>query len=472
VRDLADWCVVDLIDDDDSPSRLVAAHSEPGKPPGPEPGTETEADVLELLRRGQAEVSDARMFVPLVARGRALGAITFISARPGRTYGSDDLVLARSLADRAALAIDNARLYREVEERSDAAQVLAYVGDGVFLLDRAGVIRLWNPAAEIITGLGAGAVVGTPAVEAIPGWPALAERIPVGAAGEAVQPETLPIETGRGERWISISGVKFFGGTVYAFHDLTEAHRLDELKAEFLATASHELRTPLAAVYGAAQTLRRHDFALDEAGRERFITLIVDESDRLGRIVNEILLANQLEAGRVDLVSEPFDPVDLLERVIELARGHAPAGVNFSVVAQEPVAAVAADRDKVRQILVNLVENAVKYSPDGGRIEVGATPGDDGMVRFHVGDEGLGIPADEQARIFGKFYRLDPEMTRGVGGTGLGLYICAELVERMGGRIWVESQEGHGSTFFFDLPASDGSAARSVPGDERERSSA
>src|SRR6185295_6436559 len=184
-------------------------------------------------------------------------------------------------------AIDTARLHDEVEARAEAARVLSYVGDGVFLVDRAGIIRLWNPMAEAITGLAADAVIGRSAVDAISGWKQIDELVPMAPAHEPAAAETLPLETQRGERWISISGVEFFGGTVYAFRDIT-----DELQAEFVATASHELRTPLAAVYGAAQTLRRHDFALDEAGRERFISLIVDESDRLGRIVNDILLAN------------------------------------------------------------------------------------------------------------------------------------------------------------------------------------
>jgi signal transduction histidine kinase len=245
--------------------------------------------------------------------------------------------------------------------------------------------------------------------------------------------------------------VEFFGGTVYALRDITEEHRLDELKAEFIATASHELRTPLAAVYGAAQTLSRHDFALDEAGRARFISLIVDESDRLATIVNQILLANQLEVGRVDLETEPFDGADMVERVVESAKTHAPSDITFDVRVAEGVPPVAADKDRARQVLVNLVENAVKYSPGGGTIEVGLEAADR-SVRFSVVDEGMGIPSHEQARIFEKFYRLDPNLTSGIGGTGLGLYICSELVERMGGRIWLESEEGKGSAFYFQLP--------------------
>jgi two-component system phosphate regulon sensor histidine kinase PhoR len=329
--------------------------------------------------------------------------------------------------------------------------VLSYVGDGVFLLDRGGVIRLWNPMAEAITGLSADLVLGRAVAEAFQGWEQIADRVPLGAAREPAPAEALPIETDRGERWISISGVEFFGGTVYAFRDTTDAHRLDELQAEFIATASHELRTPLAAVYGAAQTLRRHDFALDEAGRERFISMIVDESDRLGRIVNQILLANQLELGKLDLEAEAFDAPELLERVAEATRTHMPPHLKLGVAVGEGVPPVAADKDHVRQILINLVENAIKYSPDGGKIELGVDA-IEGNALFHVSDEGIGIPADEQPRVFEKFYRLDPNMTRGIGGTGLGLYICNELVERMGGRIWVESRSERGSAFYFELP--------------------
>src|SRR5437762_13507079 len=156
----------------------------------------------------------------------------------------------------------------------------------------------------------------------------------------------IPVETSRGERWIAISGVRFFGGTVYAFRDLTDVRRLEEIKADFIATASHELRTPLAAIYGAAQTLMRHDFALDEGGRERFVSLIADESERLGRIVNEILLANQLDAGRLDMQFEPFDPADLAERVVDATRAHAPPTVTLEYSASTGLPRVSAELNK------------------------------------------------------------------------------------------------------------------------------
>jgi PAS domain S-box-containing protein len=452
VHDLADWCIIDLVEEDGRITRLVAERAEPA-PASPEPAPEPEPEVVAVIHEQRPMVSGSRISTPLVSRGRRVGgALTLVAGEHGRTYTSDDLSWARAVAGLAALVIENRRLYDDVEARADATRVLTYVGDGVFLLDRAGVIRLWNPSAETITGLPAATVLGAPAAQVIPGWDHISERVPIAATREAARAGTLPLETERGERWISISGVEFFGGTVYAFRDITEAHRLDELQAEFIATASHELRTPLAAVYGAAQTLRRHDFALDEAGRERFISLIVDESDRLGRIVNQILLANQLDVGRLDLVTEPFDAADLVERVAEAARTHTPPHISIGIAVADGVPPVAADKDRVRQILVNLVENAIKYSPDGGRIEVDVRAAD-GLVAFRVLDEGLGIPPEEQPRIFEKFYRLDPDMTRGIGGTGLGLYICSELVERMGGRIWVESREPKGSAFIFELPS-------------------
>lgn len=449
-RGLADWCVVDVLEEDGTLIRLAAERAEPA-PALDEPEAGPEPAVLDFMREPRPELSESRIRLPLLARsGRAIGVLTLTRAEHGRRFDADDLSWCRAVARMIALAIESSRLHTEVEARSDANKVLTHVGDGVFLLDRSGLIRLWNPAAAAITGVSQEAALGKAASDAIPGWQEVSERVPVGKSRELARTEALPLDTERGERWISISGVQFFGGTVYALRDITEDHRLDELKAEFIATASHELRTPLAAVYGAAQTLRRHDFALDEAGRERFISLIVEESERLARIVNQILLANQLEVGRLDLVTEPFDAPDLLERVVDASRTYAPPHITFDVKAADDVPPVAADKDRVRQILVNLVENAVKYSPGGGHIELGVEPADEAVL-FRVVDEGLGIPADEQQRIFEKFYRLDPDMTQGIGGTGLGLYICSELVERMGGRIWVES-EGKGSAFFFELP--------------------
>jgi PAS domain S-box-containing protein len=355
-------------------------------------------------------------------------------------------------------AIHVRRLDRQVEEQRRAlerhARVLDHVGDGVFLVDDNSVVQLWNPAAAAVTGLASETAVGRRAEEVIPGWQAIAPLVHVAASpGDADRTfEVFPVELDGRELWLSISGVRFDQGTVYAFRDLTAERAVDDLKREFLATASHELRTPLSAIYGAAMTLRRRDVELDDEDRDRLLGVIAHESDRLARIVNEILVADHLDSGRLRVRPTVLDAIDAAAAVVEAARVVAPTSIAIELEAPPDVSPVAADPEHLRQILVNLVDNAIKYSPDGGRVAV-RIEDRGGSVRFAVSDEGIGIPPNEQARVFDKFYRLDPDLNRGVGGTGLGLYICRELVRRMAGRIAVESIPGAGSTFVVDLPA-------------------
>jgi PAS domain S-box-containing protein len=392
------------------------------------------------------------MCVPLVARDRLLGVISFVAAESGRRYGQDDLALAEELARRAGTAIENAQLYGEVEERAQAARVLATVADGVFLVDREGVVRLWNEAAEAITGLRREAVVGRSAEEVLPGWSHHASRLTIAGAPGPTALEAMPLELAGGERWLSISGVGFDEGTVYAFRDLTEERGLEEIRQDLVATVSHELRTPLAAIYGSALTLAREDLQLEADLSARLLGVIVDESERLAAIVNDLLLASQLDAGKLEVRIEHCDARSLTEHVVDAARTHLPEDVTLELDrAEADLPAVAADEGQLRQVLRNLIDNAIKYSPDGGDVRIRLEPADQ-CVRFVVADRGLGIPAGEQARIFEKFYRLDPHMSRGIGGTGLGLYISRELVRRVNGRIWVEPNDGQGSVFYVEIP--------------------
>ena len=391
--------------------------------------------------------------VPLVARGEVFGSITLVTAESGRIYGEDDLALAQELARHAAAAIDNARLYDEAERRSRAARALEAVADGVVLVDREGVIRLWNAAATTITGMAEEEVLGRSIEDVVHRWNELSPLIPVASKpGEPVRAETVPVEFGGRELWISGSGVGFEEGTVYAFRDLTEERALEELKAEFVATVSHELRTPLAAIYGSAQTIRRQDIELDPEIQQQLLGVIAAESDRLGTIVNDLLVAGRLDANQLPLAIERCDPVELAGSVVEAARTHLPDTIDLELDVLNGLPQVVADPGQLRQVLVNLIDNAIKYSPEGGRVALSVANGDD-AIRFTIADAGLGIPSNEHRRIFEKFYRLDPDMTRGIGGTGLGLYICRELVRRMDGKIWVESKLGEGSTFVVELPA-------------------
>jgi len=234
---------------------------------------------------------------------------------------------------------------------------------------------------------------------------------------------------------------------------LRRLRELDRLKDEFIAVVSHELRTPLASVYGAAMTLERRPLGREDS--DSLLRVIYRESARLARLVDQVLWASRLDSSRTEVTLEPLDATAIAEEVVDAARAHLPTGIAIELESAAPEMRALGDPEKVKQVLLNLVENAVKYSPDGGRIAVRVAPDYD-FVRFIVQDEGLGIPASEQERIFEKFHRLDPNLTRGVGGTGLGLYICRELLHRMNGEIWVRSEVGKGSVFTFDLPLQDG----------------
>jgi len=483
---LAGYLVIDLLDEDDELHWVVAVHADPEKTElvrelrGQYPPTVSTHPIQVALRTGepqllpdlQAEAEamahDAKharairriantsgLVAPLVARGRTLGTLSLGTIEGQPRFDESDLAMAMELARRISLALDNARLFSEAQERAHAAEALEYVDDGVILVDEAGIVRLWNPTAAISLRRPAVEAVGRPIAELIGGdWHSLQSRIPVASEPQSVgasRAQTLPVEVHGEERWLSISAVRFPGGTVYAFRDVTDERAVEQMKTDFVSTVSHELRTPLAAIYGAAMTLRRRDVAVEESQRDRLLEVVSSEADRLARIVNDILWASRLESGRMSIAIERCDAAAIATEVVDVLRTRAPEGIEVVVSKSRGLPQVAADPDKLRQILTNLIDNAIKYSPDGGcvAVEIGRSGG---RVRFHVRDEGLGIPPAEQDRIFEKFFRLDPNLTRGVGGTGLGLYISRELVMRMNGRIWVDSDGRTGSSFFLELP--------------------
>jgi PAS domain S-box-containing protein len=481
--EIADWCSVHIVESDGAVAQIAIAHHDPAKvtfarelqdryPPEddaigpaavirtgePELVAEITPELVRAAARDELHLEllrelglESYLCVPLKGLDGALGAITLVSSDARHRFGGDELVLAEELARRATSAIENARLYREAEARAQAARVLATIGDGVVLVDRGGRIRLWNAAAAAITGLQGTDVLGTQAPAAIPGWSAVAELIPVAAGGESARAENVPLQIGERELWLSISAVGYEEGTVYAFRDLTDERALETMRQDLVATVSHELRTPLAAIYGAALTLRRNDVELEDQLHDKLLEVIAEESNRLADIVNDLLIASQLDTGTLRATIERCDPREIAQLEIDAARTHLPKAIELVLDAPDELPAVAADPGQLRQVLGNLIENAIKYSPGGGTIDVSLAPVER-HVRFAIRDSGLGIPKSEQRRIFEKFYRLDPDMARGIGGTGLGLYICRELVRRVDGRIWVESDGGSGSTFIVEIP--------------------
>jgi PAS domain S-box-containing protein len=463
---LADWCAIDMVGADGSIERLAVAHEDPDKVMWPlelqeryPPGPDDPHGVAFVIRTGRPEFLPelpeelrSSICVPLNARGRTLGALSLIAAEAHPPYTEADFELALELARRAGIAVDNSRLFQVAEKGANAARALAYVADGVVLIDRDGFVRHWNPAAATITGVPEQDAIGRRVQSVVPAWELLVSHVPLVRPDEApARPVTVPIVLQGSELWVSASGVDFSEGTVYALRDVTDEHALEKTRSDFVATASHELRTPLAAVYGAVRTLRREDIELKKEDHAAFLQMIEDESVRLTQIVDQILLAGQLDADAVELSLEPCDPVQLASGVHESAALHLPDGISLRVEG-DGVRPILCDVNKLRQVLVNLVDNAIKYSPKGGEVEIRVGT-ENGQCRIEVADHGLGIPSSERERIFEKFYRLDPQLAGGVGGSGLGLYICRELVERMNGQLHVDSEPGQGSRFTVALPA-------------------
>jgi two-component system phosphate regulon sensor histidine kinase PhoR len=225
------------------------------------------------------------------------------------------------------------------------------------------------------------------------------------------------------------------------------------MKTAFVSTVSHELRTPLTSIKGFISTLLQDEdgtFYDFETQRE-FYTIIDTECDRLTRLISDLLNVSRIEAGRaLDLNPKPVNLPQLIEKVISVQRSYTNKHeLVIDINGELPI--IVADEDKVDQILTNLMNNAIKYSPSGGTVKICARADGD-IVRFSVDDQGMGIPKDHLSKVFDRFHRVDNRDTREVGGTGIGLYLVKHLVEAHGGKIWVESEYGKGSSFIFELP--------------------
>jgi signal transduction histidine kinase len=230
-----------------------------------------------------------------------------------------------------------------------------------------------------------------------------------------------------------------------------ERVRLQELQNTFVSIVSHELQTPVAIIKGYAGTLRRPDAVWSPAVVQRVAATIEMECDRLTRLISDLLDLSRIQAGRVAMAFHPVSLPELLFEITDEARSRSPGSrIVLADVSSLPV--VRGDSGKLRVALNNLIDNALKYSPRGGTVQVGGRPVD-GEVRLWVHDEGIGVPVEERERIFERFHRVDSSLSRQTPGVGMGLYICRVIIEAHHGRVWVESEgNGRGSTFYIALP--------------------
>ncbi|MCK5554016.1 MAG: PAS domain-containing protein, partial [Deltaproteobacteria bacterium] len=251
-----------------------------------------------------------------------------------------------------------------------------------------------------------------------------------------------------------------FLGLINVFNDVTAEREIDRLKTEFVSLVSHELRTPLSSIKAYAEILlKRPDRDIDQ--RVEFLNIINEETDRLTRLINDILNITKIEERRIDLERNPVDISGVIDKSVSAQRSSGQKkNITIDVGVQRDIPQIWGDEDSLMQVLANLLNNAIKFTPEGGEIRVSAeylhedsrSPGE---VEVRVRDNGIGIPSEYLEKIFERFYRIDVPFTEGEIGTGLGLYFCTYIVERHGGRIWAESEERRGSTFVFTLPVAE-----------------
>jgi PAS domain S-box-containing protein len=372
-----------------------------------------------------------------------------------REWLEEETEALHALGASAAAARANAELYQGIsheQQRSEA--ILANVADGIVAVDREGKVVLWNPAAERVTGV--------PQSDALGRTPTQALGRPL-EAGEGVLggSRLVPIRRGGEEVWLSLSEAVMtdpagaVAGRIYAFRDISAERSVEQMKSDFVSTVSHELRTPLTSIYGFAETLLRQDVLFGEEERATFLRYIASESERLTAIVDRLLSVAQLDSGDMAVQLAETDVgavVSEAVRSVEAQDGQ--DGHRFVVALSDESLSAEADRDKLGQVLAHLLDNAVRYSPSGGTVTVAARRREE-AVEVSVEDQGVGIPHAERERIFRKFYRGAAAVGAvGAGATGLGLFLADGLVRAMGGRIWVDSDEGQGATFVLELRAS------------------
>lgn len=396
-------------------------------------------------------VTRSILCVPLISRDRIIGVIELLNKVEG-DFDQQDLERLQSISATVAVAIENAGLYEQTEEeRSRLDAILTSTADVVIATDAQRRLLLINPAAAQAFHLDPEEHVGKPLGEALAhgGLRGLFER----AEGRS-RPFTDELTLEEGTTYnVDVSPVRGAGGTILGhvavMQDITTLKELDQMKSDFVATVSHDLKNPLTSVRGFADLIRITGELNPE--QEQFIGRIKDATEGMAALIGDLLDIGKIEAG-IEMKQVPCDVGDLAAEVVsELEIRSQMKSLTVTLEKPDGVPLVIGDPDRLKQVLMNLVGNAIKYTDSGGDVRVWFST-DDGQLVTSVQDSGIGIAPRDQKQLFQKFYRVQSEETAEIEGTGLGLAIARSIVERHRGRIWVESDLGKGSTFSFSLP--------------------
>jgi PAS domain S-box-containing protein len=390
--------------------------------------------------------------VPLIRRGVVNGIIS-VEHTELSYFDDAHLELVTAIASQAAIAIENARLYTQARgERDTVAAILDSVGDAILVVDGEEMtVKMVNPAAVDLLGMGAEEAVGRPLDRLLPN----SELVALLAAAPEERRAEVEIRIGEGRHFVvAVSEIPQVG-RVAALHDVTHFRELDESKSDFVSTVSHDLKAPLSTIMGYAWMLAGERELTEE--QRKYVMSILSSAERMRSLVNNLLDLAQIEAG-FDGAREACYLQPLVARAVDQhAALAAEKHIRLEMNVAEGLPSITANGVRISQAVGNLISNAIKYSPEGGEVTIEATQVADAIL-VRVTDSGVGIAREDQSKLFRRFSRVGGEESRGVEGTGLGLAIVRSVAESYGGRVWVESELGKGSSFYMLLPADDSPA--------------
>ena len=433
-------------------------------------GTDIRKDPMFQARTMEKEGVISLAMVPIVSKQRAMGFIA-VGSKKLHKFTKREVRLLVAFSSQLGSALENAQLYDEVnKEKAYIENLVDNAGDAIISTDVEDRILTWNHGAEVIFGYSKEETVGQSLTILLPSHRAgeleeIRDKVRITGVIRNLEVRRIRKDGIIIEASLAVSPIRDKDDNVIGFlhlaRDVTEKKRyeqrlkeLDKMKSAFVSNVSHELRTPLTAIKASADNMLDRLIGDLNAKQVGYLTRIKSNSDRLARLINDLLDLSTIEAGKIDLRPANLPLVTLVKEAAESLRPVAAEKlINLTVMSADPGVIAWADRDKVIQVLMNLIGNALKFTPTRGEVTVAVAKNSAAWMQISVTDTGPGIPAEEVNKVFGRFYQIGQAGTQKTQGTGLGLAISKALVEMHGGKIWVESEAGKGSTFSFTLPA-------------------